>query len=193
MSPSYCFYKRHHGQRESLPLSHKALTGAEPRQQLLYAECLQSQLMKLIGVMGVSVASLRILLLVWPLSLWGWPATGRCTRVPYFFHLLMMELTELWGMFSDLFTEMLGVFFCPNGMSVLINQWLDVPVYLYHNHMRHIHCSQVIYISLIVRLVAPVDWSAVELGQSLWSRCWKFFFVIFWGKKAKMFAPWFHL
>src|SRR4029434_4317927 len=49
-------------------LFHKALIGEEPRQQLLYAGSLPSQLLKLVTI-GVLVASLTSLLLARPLSL----------------------------------------------------------------------------------------------------------------------------
>ena len=77
-------------------LPHKTLTGEEPGQQLLYPSSNSFRV-----VIGVLVASLTSLLLALLLSLWRWSALGRFT-VSYSFHFLMMDFTELQGMFSDL-------------------------------------------------------------------------------------------
>ena len=53
-------------------------------------------------VVGVLVASLTGLLRAWSLSLWGRSALGRFKQVPYSFHFLMMDLTEICGMSREL-------------------------------------------------------------------------------------------
>src|SRR4029434_3148167 len=88
-------------------------------------------------VIGVLVASLTSLFLARTLNLWGRPALGRFTHVPYSFHFLMMDLTEFLGMFSALdiffypspdlyfsitfFSELLGVIFSLPGVTVARN------------------------------------------------------------------------
>ena len=68
---------------------------------------------------------LTTILLAMSLSLWGRPAPGRFSHVPFTFHFLMMDLTNaqwLGNVFVSIpwlkpFTELLGVFFCLHGVA----------------------------------------------------------------------------
>ena len=85
-----------------LPLSHKALIGEVLRQQFLYcrvspitaAEAFDS----LRVVIGVIVASLVVSSYI----VTQFVRTACSKHVPYSFHFLMMDVTELRGMFGDL-------------------------------------------------------------------------------------------
>ena len=82
----------------SLPLSHKALTGEEHSQQLLYTVSPISAAEAFISfraVIGVLVASLTSLHLAQSFSFREQPAPGTFTHVPYSFHFFMTDLTEI--------------------------------------------------------------------------------------------------
>ena len=64
-------------------------------------------------------------------------------------------------LFNNFFTELVWTFCCLCGVTVSRNtdyQWLDIQrqVSSYYSHLRHIHCTLVISISLSKRLLATI-------------------------------------
>lgn len=98
-----------------------------------------------------------------------WYGQSYCTHRPYFFHFLIMDLTELQGMFrallmnfvsipwligfNNLFSDWLGVFFSLHALVVAKNtdeHWMDLPdrQTIVNNHWRHPCWPQLISIPL---------------------------------------------
>ena len=150
-----------------------ALPGEESRQQLSISLLSRWSFNSVRVLIGVLMASHTSHLLAGSLSLWGRPATGRFTHGPCCFHFLMMDLTDLWGMFSEL--EMFlypspdlyfSITFSQRCVECFLSSWCycsheywltvtgpsDTGVFVLQYLETHsLH-------SLIVRLLAPTRW-----------------------------------